>query len=253
MVQVSYNVDVEDGRKLAAWEASLPRPALFLALPPLKNIGEDELIYELATKSYRCNGFSDSFERHFMQRNFPYGGSPGDYEAFLDDARNIAEITDEFFGVDSIDLTDWASKPLGGAMWRRLIHYVRTHGETDFVFTARVDDPEKAEDLVRSIRSECGLAIEIITLHLPLPNALAEAFIECSGGRFAERQDILTEWFGALQKDGRSMNFTFAQTCAFAASYECARTGDERKAFKVLFDRYSSLTPQMEKSVNLGF
>ena len=82
-----------------------PHPAPALTIPGIRDVGEEDLISELANRYCSELGFRGSPHRHFLSRNYPYGVSGEDYSRFADDPIHIAEIVSGFTGVDCIDLT----------------------------------------------------------------------------------------------------------------------------------------------------
>lgn len=90
-------------------------------IPSIRDVGEEDLIGELANRPYSESGFRGSPYRHFLLRNSPYGVSGEDYSRFVDDPIHIAEIVSGFAGVDCIDLTSWLGEDLGLPAWWRAL------------------------------------------------------------------------------------------------------------------------------------
>lgn len=241
---------------IEAWKRSADhRPDVLIVAPALRDVGEQQLIRELALASYQAQGFRDAHSRHFLSRTFPKRAEERQYAHFLDESFDVAEITNGFFGVDNIDLTEWvdASLELDDKAWRTLTNYVLDHPETDFVFTVFSDDPRKADPLVRSIRESCGIAVEVIELGYPDVSMLTRAFGERSEHRFAGHTDLVAERIQGMCAKSSRMNYSFIASCALSAIHELAVTGDERKALEGVFDRFSALTPQQSCTHVVGF
>lgn len=112
-----YNTSKEDARILGLRPETKPRPAIALTIPSIRCVGEEGLIGELANRCYSESGFRDSPHRHFMSRNYPYGGSNEDYSRFVDDSVHVAEIASGFTGADCIDSASWLGEDLGLPAW----------------------------------------------------------------------------------------------------------------------------------------
>ena len=241
---------------IEAWKRSADhRPDILIVAPALRDVGEQQLIRELALASYQVQGFADSHARHFLSRTFPLRAEKRQYAQFMDEAFDVAEITNGFFGVDNIDLSEWAGAEmeLGGTAWRTLTNYVLDHPETDFVFTVFADTPRAADPIVRSIRESCGIAVEVIELEYPNAQMLARMFDDKSQRRFAGHMDYVTQRIEGLCAKSKRMNYSFISSCALSAVHELAITGNERTALEGVFDRFSALTPQQSRTHVVGF
>lgn len=109
------NISKKDKELAFAWAtAGSPNSAvLFLATDKYGDCGENELIATLANLVYETNlslgkHAADSFARHFVKHSFhPYMGSLTQGN-FLDSLDEAAAISNEFFGVELIELNNIA-------------------------------------------------------------------------------------------------------------------------------------------------
>lgn len=251
-----YSVPEESSLSIQAWmESEVMRPDIFIIAPEIKDVGEQQLIQDLARASYERQGLRDSRARHFLSRAFPFTDSEVAYARFLDEAFDTAEISDEFYGVDNIDLTAWMDigpnqRP---ETWRQLTDYVLDHPETDFVFTCFTDDPHKADSIISSLRESCGIAVEVIELDYPDASMLAQAFDEQSDYLFAEDRDLVLAGINRMLSNNRRMNYSFIESCALSAVHMHAVLKDKRNALEKTMDRFANMTPQASRRHVIGF
>ena len=251
-----YVADEDTMRSLDAWMISqYARPDIFVVAPPVRDVGEQQLIEELAQASYRLSGRHDAKRRHFLERPFLSHAPLEEYQRFLDEAFATSEITDEFYGVDNIDLTSWVGEDIGllAEAWAYLVTHVNAHPETDFVFCVYTDEVEAARNIARRIVCDTGLALEWVELSYPGASSLAEAFHEASLGEFTELADRVLCWFESRgEHDGR-MNYGFARSCAGYALHRLSISDDRQLALDEAFERYQNLPSPVVKARPYGF
>ena len=230
MTQKAYNIGHDDMMALYGWADCGARPSLLVSAPSIKDVGEMELVRELADMAYDASGFKDSPARHFIARNFPYNGSPADYARFQDSPIEAAEISNCFAGVDCIDMTGWLGKEHTGA-----------------------NSPTDIARLAASIRKDCGVALRHIGISYPDPKALSEAFGFAASRQVNFDPAEFEEWAAHLVEDGKALNYAYISSMATIASYECAHAGAQQSSFRELLERYSTHTPSVSKASRLGF
>lgn len=250
-----YQTDKETYLSLEAWMIGDLRPDLFVVAPSIRDVGERELIRELAQASYSQQGFRDSPRRHFISRTFPRQGSEARYAQFVDEPFDVSEITDGFFGVDVIDLTEWLDANLAAEFttWRRLTDYVIDHPETDFVFIAYTDDAREADPLVRAIRETCAIGIEVVRLDYPSVESLTASFYSQCPGKYLGLEDYVRERISQLCAHGRRPNHSFIKSCALSSLHEYFQIEEGRLALDTTFDRFERLTPLPARTKIIGF
>ena len=248
-----YNTSKEDARILGLWPETNPRPALVLTIPSIRDVGEEDLIGELASRSYSESGFHDSPHRHFMSRNYPYGGSNEDYSRFVDDPVHVAEITSGFTGVDCIDLTSWLGEDLGLPAWERFLGHIRSWTDSSFLFKAYTDLPVKVDPLVKSIVSGCGIAVYRVDMAIPKPEQLLGEFNRMTSNRFVDSSGRVLAKISELIGMGRGVNYGFIDAIATMASYELEASSYDVYALDHLFDRRLKDAPFVGCSRTLGF
>lgn len=255
LAALPYETSEKTLRSLDTWKRGDLRPDIFIIAPSIRDVGERELIRELARASYELQGFCDSPRRHFISRVFPVRGSETRYAQFIDEPFDASEITDGFFGVDMIDLTEWLGVDLTAAStdWRRLTDYVLDHPETDFVFVAYTDDARLVDPLIRSIRETCAIAIEPVVLDHPSAGGLAASFFSQTSGEFDALEDYVEERIARLCKPGSRPNHSFIKSCALSCLHELAVSGDARSALETTFDRFETLSPLPVRAKIIGF
>ncbi|HIR00859.1 MAG TPA: hypothetical protein IAA69_01060 [Candidatus Aveggerthella stercoripullorum] len=253
MTQKAYNIGHDDMMALYGWADCGARPSLLVSAPSIKDVGEMELVRELAEMAYDASGFKDSPARHFIARNFPYNGSPADYARFQDSPIEAAEISNCFAGVDCIDMTGWLGKEHTGANWEKLPQLVRSSPTSDYVFLAYSDSPTDIARLAASIRKDCGVALRHIGISYPDPKALSEAFGFAASRQVNFDPAEFEEWAARLVEDGKALNYAYISSMATIASYECAHSDALQSSFRELLERYSAHTPSVNKASRLGF
>lgn len=171
-----YNVSLEDSVSLSGWGDILPSPALFLSIPSARDVGERELMAELARKVYVSLGFRDSLSRHVLVRSFPCAGSKEEYLRFEDAPMRVAEISNVFSGTDFVDLSEWAGVAADEYVLGKLAAHVRSgtfEGRVSYVFFAYADSEHDTKKLSDYISSHTGLGILHVRLRYPTAHALA--------------------------------------------------------------------------------
>ena len=204
---------------LDAWTEVADPPALFLHVPGHGDVGERELMADLADAVYRRNisrGIhkEDSRCRHFVTRNFPYGANPGDVAFFMNELGNACSVTNEFFGVDCIDLTSWVGKNPSKGGWETLVHHVQAHPDADFVFFAQCTEPQ-ASKLADQIRLTCGIPLEIVKLLPPEQNMLVAETIGSRGDEPVVA--LLSSWFSNLSESDLEISYALPRALAARA------------------------------------
>ena len=87
-----YNIGPLGEIVMETWLDGPSPQCLVVKLPTMRRVGEDEFLLDLAKERYRRRGFRDAFGRHFISRRFALEGTSWDAEAFLGQAREVAEI-----------------------------------------------------------------------------------------------------------------------------------------------------------------
>lgn len=250
-----YMVDKRTQMSLDGWmKGGSTHPDILIIAPVIRDVGEQQLIDQLVDAVYSMNGFHDVKRRHVMSRVFPAKGTPKDYDEFLDRPFEVSEITDEFFGIDDIDLSTWADVNVEDHdTWRYLVSHVVSHPETDFVFRVYTDDVDKACQLGRRICQDTGIALEIVQLSLPTPEQLADEFAKESRGEFRELADDVLGGFVSLQEKGKAMNYNFARSLASYALHLLALSDDKQVALNDAFEHYQQLAATPAHRRSAGF
>ena len=250
-----FVVSKQDCEKLRVWADITDGPALLIQLPQHGDIGEDALIAKLAASVYEKNvrnGIhrADSHRRHFAHRNFPYAGSPSDVERFRDELEDSAEITNEFYGVDCIDLTGWVGADPSKGGWDTLVHHVQAHPHVDFVFTARCSEKRLADRLAKLLSVSSGIPVEVIALLPPKPVMLTEVIFrgEGTGPGF----DVFVSWFENL--DASSLEVSYAISRGIASKARMLGTDiNDPKSVEELLDEYGNAVVGLYKTSKFGF
>lgn len=214
-----YNASAEDLKLLKTWMESHGAPALFLSIPGHGNVGEQALVREIAEAVYSRNvacGIhrEDSRSRHFASRSFPYSCSPSDLSRFRDELDERSEVTDDFFGVDHIDLTAWVGRGAARDEWEELVQHVQSHPHATFVFTARCYNPQ-AIKLANHVSLTCSIPIETLRLLPPTQELLAAETLGRGGAGPAV--DCLSTWFGSMSSSVFELSYTVSHTLAAKA------------------------------------
>ena len=243
-----YATDPDTLASIRAWRKSLMRPDIFI-IAPMREVGEGDLIAELTQASYEVQGFRDARRRHFVARTYPYTAPETAYARLFDQALDVAEITDGFYGIDNIDLTEWVGKPLGyeNTHWQRLVSYIGDHPETDFAFITYTPDVAAAERIAHAITTSCGIALLIVRLDLPSPEAMARTFVMRNEDAFAEHEAYIAERFAGMLEAGWRMSYANVQASVLSAQHELMVQGDARAAIDTVFDRTVELERGMRQ------
>lgn len=225
MEVLAARMSEEDLGVVRRWGRSGAGAALMLHTPAYGDVGEEELVEELARARYEANvaagaHFRDSFSRHFASRSIPplaLSGGPLLSE-FLDCLEERAGVTSEFIGVDAIDLTLAVGRRLEGApAWERLLAHVRSHKQAGFVFVVKGGTAGEAARLADSIQLGAGIAVEVVELLELSEEFMADLLLEASGGALGCRGDaerICSE----LRRLGRPMSYATAREAVAKAS-----------------------------------
>lgn len=216
----AYRILNEEGFAPTKWVQAKMCPAIFLVVPSVKHVGEKELTRDLARMVYESAGFSDSPSRHFMSRNYPHGGNPADYAHFYDDSIEAAAITNEFHGVDCIDLTSWVGKDLSSPHWHKLSDYIHEAESTDLVFMVCSDNTNLVDKLENSLVANSGVATLRVTLGQPSPEAIANWFIALTEGVFEKEIDSVVLWAKEQIACSRFVNYSIVSSMAMKTLYE---------------------------------
>ena len=213
-----YNISERDRSLLEAWICTTDAPALFLRLPEHGNVGEKSLITSLASAVYDKNvrlGIhrADSPRRHFVCRNFPYNGSRPDVERFRDELELCAEVTNTFYGVDCIDLSEWVGSDSAKGGWSVLSHHVQAHHGVDFVFMARCSDIHRFDRLASLVQTTCGIPVETIQLLAPTAEMIACAAFD---GRVIDEKPFVS-WIKGLAAGGTDVNYALSRALSAKA------------------------------------
>lgn len=250
----AYSSDDQTMRSIRLWRKSSVRPDLFV-VAPIREVGERELIEELAEASYEVQGFRDARRRHFVSRAFPFAGSEAAYARFADRAFDVSEVTDGFYGVDNIDLTEWVGRSLSyeRSRWQRLLTHVSDHPETDFVFLAYTRKEEEVHKLVESISSNCGIAIAIVRLDYPTVEGMARAFVAYSPDLFGPHEGYVAERISSMREMGWRLGYASVRSSALSAIYETSMGSEVRSAINAVFDRAAELEGSLRKPFKIGF
>lgn len=222
VAQPVYNIGPSGELTLDAWLVGPTPQCLVVSLPTTRAIGEDEFLLDLAR--YRCaeRGFKDSLSRHFISRRFGVEGSPQEAEAFLDQARIAAEITDDFLGVDALDLTDWLSVRMAGERWHSFIRYMQTSPGTDFVLLVRTKSKERVEAVARTIAQSGCLMADVIELYAPTGKMLAQSMTK-HAALPPTSLEAAASAFESMRALGMEPNYVLARDLALRVSNELRR------------------------------
>lgn len=251
-----YNISDGDRDLLSLWKEALDAPALFIQLPRHGDVGEDALISELADATYEKNvrngvHRADSCRRHFAYRNFPYAGSPSDVERFRDELEDRAEVTNEFYGVDCIDLSGWVGMDSSKGGWDTLIHHIQLHPHVDFVFTVRCPERRHADRLASLISVSCGIPVETVALLPPTPEMLAESIFR-EEKVAAHGYDALVTWFEGLDTDSLEISYAIPRGIAAKARMLGIDLSDP-KGVEELLGGYGTTVAELYKTSRFGF
>lgn len=250
-----YTVDERTRASLDTWMRNeSTRPDILIIAPTIRDVGEQQLVAELADAVYQLGGFRDLRRRHVMSRNFPALGTDLDYQRFLDQAFEVSEITDEFFGVDSIDLSSWIdADEESDDTWRILVSHISSHPETDFVFRVYTDSRDRAMALARRILQDTGIALETVELSLPTAEQLAGEFLAHGKGEFNELESDILARFVSLREENKAMNYGFARSIAAYALHLLSLSDEKRDVVEDAFEHYRQLTAVSTRNRPVGF
>ncbi len=220
---VAYNLGPAGEIDLEMWLEGPSARCLFVQLPVTRRIGEEEFLLDLARRRKERRGFRDAIGRHFVSRRFGVEGSALDAAAMFAQARVAAEVTDEFYGVDAIDLTEWVGMPKMGERWQAFVRHIQTSPHTDFVFLVRTCNDNNVADLASVITGTGYLIADTIKLYPPTGEMLAEAFVDAATEDLEDGFDRAREMFDSLLASGAEPNYTLALDLAGRASVEARR------------------------------
>ena len=230
-----FNIGPIGEMTLDMWlEGPSPR-CLVVQLPTTHCVGEEEFLLYVATKRHEVRGFKDALNRHFISRRFGAFEAAGDVDAFFDEARRAAEITDQFYGVDAIDMTEWLSVPMKGERWHGLARYIQTSLYTDFVFIVRTDLESEVERLAHAITGMGYLIAECIQLYPPTGDMLAGFMAKEAGGCLDGTVEQARGLFEGMRQSGFVPNYTLARDLAHRAKSAIGRGLDPATAVETAF------------------
>ena len=250
-MQHAYSISTEDQASMNAWMSEPVRPSVFVCAP-VRDVGEHELVRELAEASYRLQGFHDARRRHFISRRYPRALSDNSFARFCDQSFDVSEVSDGFRGVDCIDVSDWLGcRNLQQDMhWQRFVSYIRDHPETDFVFVA-YGNSEDALRLAAIISSLSGNAVLNVQVDYPTPEMLANAFVAQDPGAFAShRESIAAQLSGELINSPR-VNYSVIRAAAVTAAHSISIKPDTSQAIKSALGR--ATRRPAGKTFSIGF
>lgn len=253
MTHVPYNITDEDLELLRVWPTSEIKPAVFLTVPVVRDVGERELVDDLCALAYEAAGYADAPARHRLMRNYPHEGSAEDYAHFTDDPIIAAEITNEFHGVDCIDLTAWLGQDLDSPCWVKFLNHVRPNARRSYIFMTYTDRPELVDDLAQSILSRCGLAILRMAVMPPTQEALVEAFMAKTSSAITRYRPLVTNWIERLLEEDKILNYSYVSTAATMATYAYGAWTNKRKGLTDLLESQAQLAPCTTKIHRIGF
>ena len=250
-----FNISKEDAERIDTWSSIVSAPALFLHIPEHGNVGESELVAYLAGRVYEKNvGLGmhrrDSRQRHFASRNFPYGGGEADYIRFRDELEDSAEVSNDFYGIDNVDLTTWVGKDPSKGCWDALVHHVQEHPTVDFVFSARSAEDGQASKLADLVRTTCGVPVEEVALLPPTPEMLARSTF--ADAESAPGYDRLVAWYRDLGDAGVELNYALARSLSAKARVLGVDLADAEEAERFITD-YGKTAAGLYEKKKLGF
>lgn len=215
-----------------AWMSELVRPSILICAP-VRDVGEHELVRELAEASYRLQGFRDARRRHFISRRYPRALSDISFARFCDQPFDVSEVSDGFHGVDCLDVSDWLGcRNLQEDMhWQRLVSYIRDHPETDFVFVA-YGSSEDALGLAADISSLSGNAVLNVYIDYPTPEMLADAFVAQDPGVFASHRESIAAQLSEELANSPCVNYSVIRAAAVTAVHSISIQPDAGQAIK---------------------
>ena len=230
----AYNIGPISAMTLDAWLEGPSPQCLVVRLPATRAIGEDDFLLDVARRRCGQRGFKDSLGRHFISRRFSASGSSQEAEAFLDQARAAAEITDDFMGLDALDMTEWLAVRMAGERWQAFIRYLQTSPATDFVLLARTTSEERIEALVRTVSQGGCLMTDVVELYAPTGQMLAQYMTRCAAlpAGLAEKA---ADAFESLRAQGAEPNYVLARDIALRVAGELKRGLAETDALVAAF------------------
>ena len=253
MTYVPYNITGEELELLKAWPTSESKPAVFLTVPAVRDVGERELIEDLCALAYEAAGYVDAPARHRLMRNYPHEGSAEDYAHFTDDPIIAAEVTNEFRGIDCIDLTAWLGQALDSPYWTKFLNHVRPSDYCDYILVAHTDRPELVDEIVQSIMSRCGIAVLRVAVLPPTRDALVAAFMKKSGSSVTGYDALVGDWIDCLLEEGKAPNYSYVSTVATMTTYACDTWASKREGLTALLEQQAQLAPSATKTHRIGF
>lgn len=239
---------------LTVWKSSAIRPCV-MVIAPAYDVGEADLIDELADALYHLRGFRDERRRHYITKRLPRTLSEVAMARFVDQAFDASEIRDGFIGVDCIDLSEWVGHQLlcGNASWERFASYVRDHRESDFVFLTYAQDPRLARNLAAEISMACGTTVLPIELEYPSVDRLTKAFVERDPKRFGACSESIEVCLAEARDSGFRINYMTVRALAEVASHEMAMGHDARRAVNAAMGGALRISPRVKKQFVIGF
>ena len=236
-MQPAYSISTKDRATMHAWMSELVRPSILICAP-VRDVGEHELVRELAEASYRLQGFHDARRRHFISRRYPRTLSDASFARFCDQPFDVSEVSDGFRGVDCIDVSDWLDcRNLQEDMhWQRFVSYIRNHPETDFVFVT-YGSSEVALGLATDISSLSGNAVLNVYIDYPTPEMLADAFVAQNPGIFASHRDSITAQLSEELANSPRVSYSLIRAAAVAAAHSILIQPDAGQAIKSALGR----------------
>ena len=228
----AYSISTEDQASMDAWMSEHVRPSVFVCAP-VRDVGEHELVRELAEASYRLQSFHDARRRHFISRRYPRTLSDVSFARFCDQPFDVSEVSDGFRGVDCIDVSDWLScrNPQEDTHWQRFVSYIRDHPERDFVFIAYGNN-EDALGLAADISSLSGNAVLNVYLDYPTPEMLADAFVAQDPSVFASHRESIAAQLSEELSNSPCVNYSVIRAAAVTAAHSISIQPDTSQAIK---------------------
>ena len=236
MNEATFNIGPGGEMTLDAWLRGGSPHALVVQLPAIRGVGEDEFLLYVAEARRKCCGYKDSLRRHFISRRFGIDGTPSDADALLCEASLVAEITDEFYGVDAIDLTEWLHAPMSGERWHSLVRHIQSSPHTDFVLLARSSFENDVDKLARVIGGMGCMPVEQIRLYPPSGEMLASRMAAEASGSIDGATGLASSLFVAMQEVGSIPNYILAKELGLQAENWVRRGVDPKQAVTAVFE-----------------
>lgn len=196
----AYNLSECSRQFIASTATMYPAPAIVLQVPSYGNVGEDDFLGDLCELVYAKNvgaGFhrEDSMRRHYSRCSLPFEGLLDDYRLFDDALIGANPFSDDFYGLDVIEMTEWVGKTHSGPGWAHLKRHVTLYRDTaDFLFMAKSDDSGKVQVLCESLCDGCGLSVELVSIARPTPEMILRYMQNRVGHFTSESYSALLDW-----------------------------------------------------------